>query len=81
MHIDGTSRVQSVNDKMNKKFYDLIKEFYKITEIPILLNTSFNKNEPIVCSPDDAISCFKNTKLDVLVMQNFIIERATIDKN
>jgi carbamoyltransferase len=81
VHIDGTSRVQSVNDKMNKKFYDLIKEFYKITEIPILLNTSFNKNEPIVCSPDDAISCFKNTKLDVLVMQNFIIERATIDKN
>lgn len=81
VHVDGTSRVQTVNDKINKKFYNLIKEFYKITEIPILLNTSFNKNEPIVCSPDDAISCFKNTKLDVLVMQNFIIERKIIAKN
>ncbi len=75
VHIDGTSRVQTVSERNNQKFYDLINEFYKLTEVPILLNTSFNKNEPIVCTPEDAINCFVNTKLDILVMQNFIINR------
>ena len=75
VHIDGTSRVQTVSERNNQKFYNLINEFYKLTEVPILLNTSFNKNEPIVCTPEDAINCFKNTKLDILVIQNFIIDR------
>ena len=74
-HIDGTGRVQSVNKKLNENFYHLIKEFYKLSNIPILLNTSFNENEPIVMTPQDAISCFLRTNMDVLVMENYCIYR------
>ncbi len=78
VHVDGTSRVQSVNESTNKKFYNLIKDFFKITNIPILLNTSFNKAEPIVCSPEDAVNCFLNTKIDILAIQNYIVIRKKI---
>lgn len=74
-HFNGTGRLQTVSEKLNKKYYDLINEFYKITNVPILLNTSFNENEPIVCSPDDALKCFLRTNMDVLCLQNFIIVR------
>ena len=73
-HIDNSSRVQTVHKKTNKLFYNLIKEFGKISKIPMLINTSFNiNNEPIVCSPEDAYKTFINTKLDALIMGNFLI--------
>lgn len=74
-HFDGTGRVQTVSKDNNKEFYDLINEFYKITDIPILLNTSFNENEPIVRFYNEALECFLRTKMDILVLNNFIIKR------
>ena len=74
-HIDGTGRLQTVSKKDNIIFYNLIKEFKKITKIPILLNTSFNENEPIVCNPTEAIKTFSRTKMDMLVIENWIIKR------
>lgn len=67
-HVDGTARVQIVSKKNNFLFWQLIKEFEKITGVPVLLNTSFNENEPIVCTPQEALECFLRTKMDVLVM-------------
>ena len=74
-HIDGTGRVQTVSKKLNPNFYSLIYQFYKISGAPLLLNTSFNENEPIVNKPKEAIECFLRTKMDVLVLENFIIIR------
>lgn len=75
-HIDGTGRLQTVTKELNKKYYNLILEFYKIKNIPMLLNTSFNENEPIVNTPQQAIDCFLRTDMDVLVIENFIINRS-----
>jgi carbamoyltransferase len=76
VHIDGSSRVQTVSKKTNKKFWNLINEFYKITGIPIVLNTSFNYDgEPIVSSPLDAIKTFFSTSLDYLVIGDFLISK------
>lgn len=75
VHLDFTGRLQSVNKNLNPRYYNLIKSFYKITNVPIILNTSFNENEPIVCNPLEAIECFKRTKIDILVLDNFFIER------
>ncbi len=77
VHCDGTGRLQTVKEQNNKKFFSLIKKFYQVTEVPILLNTSFNENEPIVNSPIDAIECFLRTDMDILVMENFILEKFT----
>ena len=75
-HYDESARIQVVTKKANLKYYNLINEFSRISNIPVLLNTSFNgKGEPIVCSPDDAISSFLKNKLDYLIMNNFIISR------
>jgi len=75
-HIDGTARIQTVSKKINPKFWQLINEFEKITKVPIIINTSFNlKGEPIVCTPEDAISCFQKSKMDYLVMDNYVIKR------
>ena len=74
-HVDGSGRLQTVYQDTNKKYYDLISEFYKLTNIPILLNTSFNENEPIVSKPKEALNCFLRTKMDVLVMENYIVRR------
>ena len=74
-HIDGTARVQTVKKDVNFKFWKLISEFNNITNVPVVLNTSFNENEPIVCHPKEAIECFQRTKLDFLVIQNFILEK------
>jgi carbamoyltransferase len=74
-HVDGTGRVQTVNQIDNHKFYSLIKEFKNETGIPIILNTSFNENEPIVNSPEEAISCFLRTNMDILVLENWILKR------
>jgi len=76
VHIDGSSRVQIVEKKENPKFYKLIHEFYDITGVPLVLNTSFNMaGEPIVETPLDAIKSFLNMNLDFLVIKNFLIER------
>lgn len=72
-HIDSTGRVQSVNRDQNPKLYDLLVQFKKVSGHGVLLNTSFNENEPIVESPHDAIKCFERTDIDVLVLENFII--------
>ena len=73
-HVDGSARVQTVEKSVNPKFYELIEEFHKITEVPLLLNTSFNLNgEPIVCTPNDAIRTFYSCGLDVLVLGKYII--------
>ena len=67
-HVDGTARIQTVNKEQNQKYYDLINEFYKITGVPMLLNTSFNCREPIVETPREAINTFNNTELDMVVI-------------
>lgn len=74
-HIDGTGRVQTVSKELNEDFYNLIKSFYEISNVPILLNTSFNENEPIVRTPEEAINCFLRTEIDLLVLENYLIER------
>jgi carbamoyltransferase len=75
-HVDGTARPQSVNRDQNPLFYDLIKEFHRQTGVPVLINTSFNvRGEPIVCSPTDALNCFLSTGIDVLVMDQFVVEK------
>lgn len=74
-HIDGTGRLQTVTKENNLLYYKLIKQFYKITKIPMILNTSFNENEPIVYTPEEALDCFLRTRMDVLVLKKFIIIR------
>ena len=74
-HVDGSGRLQTVYEETNKRYYDLIKTFAKQTNVPILLNTSFNENEPVVRKPEEAIDCFLRTKMDLLVMENWFIRR------
>ena len=74
-HVDGSGRLQTVSNETNPRYYSLIKDFNKLTGIPMLLNTSFNENEPVVCKPDQALETFLRTKMDVLVMGNWIILR------
>jgi len=74
-HVDDTGRLQSVARDENPLYYDLIKSFESKTGIPIILNTSFNENEPIVCQPFEAIECFSRTKMDVLVIGSFFCKR------
>ena len=72
---DSSTRVQTVSNKYNKRYYDAIKAFGKVTDVPILLNTSFNRSgEPIVCTPKEAIYDFKICKLDFLAIGNYLIE-------
>ena len=74
-HVDGTGRLHTVNKEISARYHRLISEFQKKSGVPILLNTSFNENEPIVNNPKDALNCFLRTKMDMLVMENIIIER------
>ena len=80
IHVDGTARVQTVNKKQNNKFYNIINAFYKITGVPVILNTSFNDaGEPLVETPLDAMICFLKTDIDCLVLNNLLIEKKKID--
>lgn len=73
-HVDFSARIQTVSEETNKDFYEIIKEYDKLTGCPVIVNTSFNvRGEPIVCSPQDAYTCFMRTEMDVLCMGNFII--------
>lgn len=74
-HVDGTGRLQTVSREENPLYYGLIEEFGRLTGVPVVLNTSFNENEPIVCNPDEALNCFLRTKMDVLVMGPYLMER------
>lgn len=77
-HVDGSGRVQTVSSESNPRFYELIRAFFRLTGVPIVLNTSFNENEPIVCTPGDAIHCFLNTRIDVLFIGNRCVRRSDI---
>ncbi len=74
-HVDGTGRLQTVDAAIEPKYYGLIQAFYNKTQVPILLNTSFNENEPIVNKPEEALACYLRTKMDMLVMENVVIRR------
>jgi carbamoyltransferase len=81
-HIDYTARVQTVHKETNPMFHNLLNEFNKITNCPVLINTSFNvRGEPIVCSVEDAFNCFMGTNLDILVIENFILFKEDQDKS
>jgi len=76
-HVDYSARIQTVRPEINGLYYDIIQAFYLRTGCPVIVNTSFNvRGEPIVCTPDDAVRCFRRTHMDVLVLENFIIERS-----
>jgi carbamoyltransferase len=72
-HVDNTGRLQTVSRDENPLYYDLIRTFGRMTGTPVLLNTSFNENEPIVCRPEEAIDCFKRTRMDMLAIRSFIV--------
>lgn len=74
-HVDDTGRLQTVSREENPLYYDLIRAFERRTGIPVILNTSFNENEPIVCTPDEAIDCFKRTRMDVLAIGPYLVRK------
>jgi len=80
-HVDGSGRLQTVERYQNPLFYGLIEAFNDLTGVPMLLNTSFNQNEPIVCSVDEAINCFRRTRMDMLVLgHHFLVRNDRLDQ-
>lgn len=77
-HVDGSGRLQTVTQDSNHRYYELIKAFYNKTGVPMLLNTSFNENEPVVCTPEEAMACFLRTNMDVLVLGTHVITRGEL---
>jgi carbamoyltransferase len=75
-HVDGTGRLQTVTREANPRYWSLIKAFEQLTGVPVVLNTSFNDNEPIVCRPEEALDCFQRTQMDALVLGDFLIGRS-----
>lgn len=75
-HVDGTGRLQTVTREANPRYWGLIKSFEQLTGVPVVLNTSFNDNEPIVCRPEEALDCFQRTQMDALVLGDFLITRS-----
>jgi len=74
-HIDGSGRLQTVHRHTNPLYYQLIETFRELTGVPMVLNTSFNENEPVVCEPKEALDCFLRTQMDVLVMGTTMLMR------
>ena len=74
-HVDGSGRLQTVSREVNPRYYQLISDFNQLTGVPVVLNTSFNENEPIVCTPRHAIDCFLKTRMDVLYVGNHAVRR------
>ena len=74
VHVDGTARIQTVDRAANPRYYRLIEEFGRLTGVPVLLNTSFNRREPIVASPADAVACYLQTGMDVLAIGDFLVD-------
>jgi carbamoyltransferase len=77
-HVDGSGRLQTVSVRSNPRYYNLIRAFARVTGVPMLLNTSFNENEPIVLTPAQALDCFLRTSMDVLVIGRHVLERARV---
>ena len=77
-HVDGSGRLQTVSVRSNPRYYNLIKAFGRLSGVPMLLNTSFNENEPIVLTPAQALDCFLRTSMDVLVIGRHVLERARV---
>jgi len=75
-HVDGTGRLQTVTREANPRYHALISAFRDLTGVPVVLNTSFNDNEPIVCRPEEALDCFLRTQMDALVLGDFVISRS-----
>ena len=81
-HVDYSARIQTVHQNTNPRYYNLIKEFKKYTQCPVLVNTSFNvRGEPIVCKVEDAFNCFMGTNLDILVIEDFVLYKEQQDKS
>lgn len=78
-HVDGSGRLQTVYQHTNPRFHGLISAFRDLTGVPMVLNTSFNENEPVVCRPEEALDCFLRTDMDVLVLGNYLIQRKRTD--
>jgi carbamoyltransferase len=78
-HVDDSGRLQTVTREENPLYYDLISAFHRKTGLPVILNTSFNENEPIVCTPEDAIDCFQRTRMDVLVIGPFLVVKPGLE--
>jgi carbamoyltransferase len=76
-HVDGSGRLQTVHADTNPRYHALIEAFRRLTGVPMVLNTSFNENEPVVCQPQEALACFLRTRMDVLVLGNWLIRRET----
>jgi carbamoyltransferase len=74
-HVDGTGRLQTVDRASSPLYYSLIEAFFHLTGVPMVLNTSFNENEPVVCRPEEALDCFLRTKMDVLILGNHQVRR------
>ena len=74
-HVDGSGRLQTVYRQTNRRYWQLIEVFRQLTGVPMLLNTSFNENEPVVCRPEEALDCFLRTRMDVLVLGDTLIRR------
>lgn len=79
-HVDDTGRLQTVTREENSLYYDLIAAFYRKTGIPVILNTSFNENEPIVCTPEEAIDCFQRTRMDALAIGSFLVAKRDVNR-
>ena len=79
-HVDDTGRVQTVTEATSPRYYRLIKEFERLTGVPILLNTSFNENEPMVMTPQQAVETFQKTRMDLLVLGNSVVRRSDADE-
>jgi carbamoyltransferase len=73
-HVDGSGRLQTVSRATNPRYYALISDFERLTGVPVVLNTSFNEDEPIVCTPADALSCFQRTRMDKLFLGDYMVE-------
>jgi carbamoyltransferase len=80
-HVDGSGRLQTVTARTNPTYYRLIKEFEALTGVPVVLNTSFNENEPIVDTPAQALDCFLRTRMDVIVLNNTMVRRVRAAKH
>jgi carbamoyltransferase len=74
-HVDGTGRLHTVEREDNPRYHGLIDAFYRMTGVPMVLNTSFNENEPVVCRPEEALDCFLRTRMDVLFLGNVMLRR------
>ena len=74
-HVDGSGRLQTVHRETNPRYYRLIESFHRRTGVPMVLNTSFNENEPVVCRPQEALDCFLRTKMDWVVLQDWLVRR------